>query len=77
MRNKSRLRPVLIEFGAQLLESQIVAGKGEEPAQISIRVRDRGWAPYRVRFDEGRDAWVVSAFDSSNPPARGLKILNY
>lgn len=68
MRNKSRLRPVLIELGGQFIKSQIVAPDTEDPAQISMRVRDHGWAPYRVRFDQDQSAWIVSTFDWSNPP---------
>jgi len=67
MRNRGHLRPVLIEFGAETIKSQIVAPETEEPAQVSLRVRDRGWAPYRVRFDQGQAAWIVSTFEWSKP----------
>jgi len=71
MRSKSRLRPVLIEVGAQTIKTPIVAPENGEPAQISLKVRDQGWAPYRVRFDASQAAWIVSTFDWSNGP-RGI-----
>ena len=69
LRNRPRLRPVLIELGGQIVKSEIVASDAEEPARVSMRARDKGWAPYRVRFDEMQAAWIVSSFDRSNPPA--------
>ena len=70
MRKRARLCPVLIEFGGQIIKSEIVASDAEEPARISIGARDRGWAPYRVRFDDTQRAWIVSSFDRVHPPSR-------
>ena len=72
MHKKARLRPVLIELDREIIKSEIVASDAEEPAQVSIRLRDKGWAPYKVRFDDGQGAWIASAFDWSNPP-RSIK----
>ena len=66
------MRPVLIEHGRQIIKSQIVASDAEDPAQVSMRLRDKGWAPYKVRFDDGQSAWIVSTFDRFSPP-RSLK----
>jgi hypothetical protein len=74
MRTKGRLRPVLVEFGREIIKSEIVASDAEEPARISMKVRDKGWTPYRVRFDDSQAAWIVSSFDPVNPPSRTLKV---
>ena len=68
MGTKVRLRPVLIELGGQVINTKIVAPDGEEPARVSMRARENGWSPYRVRFDENHAAWIVSSFETTNPP---------
>ena len=71
MRAKSRLRPVFIELGGHVIKADIVASEADEPARVSMKARERGWFPYRVRFDDAQAAWIVSSFDRVNPP-RGL-----
>jgi hypothetical protein len=73
VRTRPRLRPVLVELGGRTVRSQIVASDAEEPARVSMRVRDKGWSPYRVRFDDSQAAWVVSTFDWSNPPTKRVE----
>jgi len=63
MRNKARRCPVLVEFGGQVMKADTFASDSEEPAQISMRLRDLGWSPYRVRFDTHQAAWIVSSFE--------------
>ena len=74
MRTKGRLRPVLVEFGREIIKSEIVASDAEEPARVSMKVRDKGWTPYRVRFDDTQAAWIVSSFDRVSPPSRMFKV---
>ena len=62
MRAKVRQRcPVLIEFSGQVIKSDIVASFADQPADVAIKLREHGWAPYRVRFDDAKAAWVASA----------------
>ena len=70
MRTKGRRCPVIIDLQGQLIKSQIFASEAEPPVEVSIKVRDKGWLPYRVRFDESQAAWIVS---SQSPP--DLKVL--
>ena len=58
-----RLRrcPVMIELEGKLIKSRIFACEAEQPAEVSIKIREMGWLPYRVRFDEGQPAWIVSS----------------
>ena len=38
----------------------------EQPADVAMKLRDKGWSPYRVRFDDGQAAWIVSSLDKLN-----------
>jgi len=73
MRKLAHRCPVLIEVGGQIVKSEIVASSAEEPARVSMRIRDKGWAPYRVRFDAAQGAWIVSTFDGFNPPTKAFR----
>jgi len=53
--------PVIVEIDGRGVKAPILAFAAEDPVQISLRVRQAGWLPYRVRFDESQAAWVVSS----------------
>jgi hypothetical protein len=53
----------MIEKDGRLIKSHIFASEVEQPAEVSMRVREKGWVPYRVRFDEIQAAWIVSSLD--------------
>ena len=64
MRTKSRRRPILVEFQGRLVKSDLFASEIEEPADISMKIRDGGLGqPFRVRFDNSQSAWVVSTLE--------------
>ena len=64
MRTKQRRCPILIEFKGEVVKSDLFATDLEEPADISMKIRDEGWGkPFRVRFDDNRSAWVVSTLE--------------
>ena len=64
MRTKSRRRPILVEFQGQMVKSDLFGSEIEEPADISMKVRDGGLGkPFRVRFDDSQSAWVVSTLE--------------
>src|SRR5262245_12909936 len=52
--------PILIEFKGEVVKSDLFASDVEQPANISMKIRDKGWKPFRVRFDDANSAWVVS-----------------
>jgi hypothetical protein len=58
-----RRYPVLIESSGSRKGAGFSASAGEEPSRITIKLRERGCAPYRVRFDAAAEAWVVSVID--------------
>ena len=64
MRAKNRRRcPVLVELGSDIIKSDIFASDAEQPAEVAIKLREKGWSPYRVRFDDTQAAWIVSSLD--------------
>jgi hypothetical protein len=63
MRTNSRRQtiPIFIEFAGQKMRSELFATEAERSTDISLKVREEGWKPYRVRFDDKRPAWIVSS----------------
>ena len=58
MRAKPRQRcPILIEFDGDLVKSEMLASD----AEVAIKLREKGWQPYRVRFDHDKAAWIVAS----------------
>jgi len=55
--------PILVESKGQMIKSSLFASDAEEPADISMKIRDQGWKPFRVRFDDTHSAWVVSTLE--------------
>ena len=62
MRTKIRRRcPVIVEFEGKMTRSELFASDTEKPADIAIKIREEGFRPYRVRFDDNNSTWIVSA----------------
>jgi hypothetical protein len=55
--------PVFIETSARRVPTGVYAASGDEPASVTLRLRDKGWHPYRVRLDEAAGAWIASVID--------------
>ena len=54
---------MILETSAGRKPAGFRAFADEEPARIALQAREKGWVPYRVRFDPERGAWVVSVID--------------
>lgn len=52
--------PVLIEMDLQRLLAGIDVPSRAKPAEVSLALRDRGWTPYRIWFDEVEGAWIAA-----------------
>jgi hypothetical protein len=55
--------PVLVEASRSRIPAGFSASKAEEPFRISMRIREQGLVPYKVRFDSNSRVWVVSVID--------------
>jgi hypothetical protein len=63
MRTKILRCPILVEHGGSLIKADIFASDAEQPADVAMKLRDKGWSPYRVRFDDSQAAWIVSSLE--------------
>ena len=62
MRTKIRRRcPIIVELGGTIIRSELFASDMEKPADIAIKIREEGWKPFRVRFDDNNSTWIVSS----------------
>jgi len=55
--------PVLVDKGIRRLRSGLSADPGEEPAIVALKLRDKGFDAYRIRFDAEAKAWVAAVMD--------------
>jgi hypothetical protein len=55
--------PVLLDMAKGRVRAGFSAAAGEEPARLSLRLREKGWTAYRVRFDPEARAWIASVID--------------
>ena len=58
---------ILVELGSDIVKPDIFASDADQPAEVAIKLREKGWSPYRVRFDDIQAAWIVSSLDYMRP----------
>jgi hypothetical protein len=61
-RHRTQL-PLLIESSDGRKPAGFNVPPTEEPFRISMKIREQGLVPYKVRFDPNARAWLVSAID--------------
>jgi len=60
---RKRRFPILVEASSQCTPTGVYAAPDDEPAAIAVKVREKGWQPYRVRLDETAGTWIASVID--------------
>jgi hypothetical protein len=60
---RQRRFPVLVETAKGRTRAGFSAPPGEEPVQIALRLREKGWNAYRIRLDTEAGAWIASVID--------------
>jgi len=55
--------PVFVITGQRRVRVGFSAPANEESAQIALKLRDKGWDAYRLRFEAETDAWIASVID--------------
>jgi hypothetical protein len=60
---RKRRFPILVETSAQRTPSGVFAAPNDEPAVVALKLREKGWRPYRVRLDEPAAAWIAAVID--------------
>jgi hypothetical protein len=61
---RPRRFPVWIDTSLGRLRAGISAAASEEPAVVSLKLRERGWFAYRVRFDAESNIWIASVMNT-------------
>ena len=77
MRKRGNVRcPVIVvAMDGKVRRAGIFASVADDRAEIAIRVRQAGWQPYSVRFDDAQPAWIVSTLsDQQMPPSSSSAI---
>jgi hypothetical protein len=60
---RERRFPVLLDTAKGRQRAGFSAPATEEPVEIAMRLRKKGWTAYRVRFDSEMGAWLASIID--------------
>lgn len=55
--------PILIDTDRPRVRGGFTAPLGEEPAEISLHLRDKDWSAYSIQFDPQGIAWIAQVFD--------------
>jgi hypothetical protein len=58
-----RRRRVFVDTPKGCRNAGFTVPETADAADVSMRLRERGWAPYRVRFDSERHAWIAVVID--------------
>jgi hypothetical protein len=58
-----RLCPVLVETYQGRSPVGLSASPTAQPVEIALALREKGWAPYRIRFDPEEDVWIAKVID--------------
>jgi len=55
--------PILVDTGRRRVRAGFSAPASEEPAEISLHLRDKGWSAYSIRFEPEAAVWVAKIID--------------
>ena len=56
-------RRVFVETAKGRISAYFSVPFSADPADVSMLLRDRGWAPYRLRLDQTDNCWVAVVID--------------
>jgi hypothetical protein len=60
---RKRSCPVLVETYQGRFPSGVYAPTTAHPTEVTIALREKGWVPYRIWFEEQEDLWVAKVID--------------
>jgi hypothetical protein len=60
---RHRRRRVFIESPRGRVSAGFTVPETADAADVSIRLRERGWTPYRLRLDREQHAWIAVLID--------------
>jgi hypothetical protein len=56
--------PVFVDTRFGRIRAGFSAPPTEEPAAVALKLRDRGWIAYRIRFEADDEAWVAAVLNA-------------
>jgi hypothetical protein len=60
---RKRRFQILVETSSQRTPTGVFAAPDDEPAIVALKLREKGWHPYRVRLDETAGTWIAAVID--------------
>ena len=61
---RERVFPVLVDSDGDRVRAGFSARSTEQPAVVALKLRERGWYPYKVSFDSTANVWIALILDS-------------
>ncbi len=58
--------PVLVDVNGRRVATGLRAVATEKPVVVALRLRERGWDPYKVSFDDAGGAWIALVFERAH-----------
>ena len=55
--------PVLVDTGQRRVRAGFSASANETPVALALKLREKGWDAYRLRFEAETKAWIASVID--------------
>jgi hypothetical protein len=56
-------RRVFIDTPKGRVSAGFIVPETADAADVSMRLRERGWEPYRLRLDQEQNAWIAVVID--------------
>jgi hypothetical protein len=60
---RKRLYPVLVETYHGRSPTGLSAPATAQPVEVALALREKGWVPYRIRFEPEEDVWIAKVID--------------
>ncbi len=58
-----RRRRVFVDTNKGRISAGFSVPETADAADVSMRLRERGWVPYRMRLDREQDCWIADVID--------------
>jgi hypothetical protein len=58
-----RRRRVFVESSKGRISAGFTVSETADAADVSLKLRERGWAPYRLQYDRDQNAWIAIVID--------------
>jgi hypothetical protein len=55
--------PVLVETYRGRSQTGLFAPDNAQPSEVALALREKGWVPYRIRFDPETSEWIAKVID--------------